>query len=416
MKINNLVRTPEAVAVWLEAKSCYSDAALPKDVWKHRDPLYRDETASLSEIMKDARAKQQPTFEETIAAQGAGNWSQQLHFSWDVLLRELYLPALGDTQVSAKRMTFANFWAAVVDSQWSHYSTPCDEKLTILESLFLPSSSPERKHSGFLLLGKVVATVPAEYLKEAFTTNTVLILATHLKVDERYLHRVAKKAVQALQDRASREPNIVLYAIQGLVLGPSGQYNFDATTKTKTVAKLLTTADLSTIRDLVSAVRDAMERPQALDGKQADVKRRAFADILVSICTRSMILMNKETDTSNSVAELVLDALIGLAYSNKPFRSNATVFEPIPSPECRAYLRSRIRTCLDQSLQHPATRSDLLRHTILSLQAVQGQEGGDHTIVDFDEETHEIVQRAWKSLRKISKTVGEVIERCYTWC
>ncbi len=118
LRANNLVRTPEGVAVWLEVRSCYPDAVLPKTVWKHRDPLCRDEAASIAEVMKDARAKQQPDSGEAAGAQGAGTWSQQLHFSWDMVLRELCLPAVRDVKVSSKRMTFAKFWADVVDSEY----------------------------------------------------------------------------------------------------------------------------------------------------------------------------------------------------------------------------------------------------------------------------------------------------------
>lgn len=119
LKANNLIRTAEGVALWLEVRNCYPDAVLPKNVWKHRDPLCRDEAASLAAVMKDARAKQQQDLNESTAPQGAGTWSQQLHFSWDVLLRELYLPAFGDAKTSSKRMTFAKFWADVVESQYS---------------------------------------------------------------------------------------------------------------------------------------------------------------------------------------------------------------------------------------------------------------------------------------------------------
>lgn len=278
--------------------------------------------------------------------------------------------------------------------------------LNIAGSLFSPSSSPERKHSGFLLLAKVVVTAPSQYIMDIFTINTVSLLVDHLKIDERYLHRSANKAMQALQSRAIREPSIVSCVIQGLVLGPSGLYNFDTISKTKNVAKLLRAADQSTSRDLVLAVRGAMEHPQEIDQKQADARRRAFADVLVSICTRALATINPENKTSTSVPEMVVDTLIGLAYSNRSFGQESMTFEPQPSTECRAYLRSRIRTCLDQSLQHLAVKFDLLRHTIHSVKAVQEQADGGHVIVELDERTKEIVGTAWKNVRKLFKTVS----------
>ncbi len=250
-----------------------------------------------------------------------------------------------------------------------------------------------------------MATVPAGYVTGAFTANTVLQLIHYLKVDERYLHRSANKAVQALQRRASQEPGIVVNAIQGLVLWTPGVYNFDAITKTKTVAKLLAVANLPTFVDLIPTIHGAIKRPQAIDDKQADAKRRAFADVLVSICTRTLAMISEENDAPRLVAGMVLDALIGLAYSNNSLGMDGRTFEPPPSSACREYFRSRVRTCLDHSLQHSATKAHLLRHTIDSLKAVQEQADPDDTTVEFDTETQKIVDTAWKSVRKISKNV-----------
>jgi uncharacterized protein YdbL (DUF1318 family) len=282
-----------------------------------------------------------------------------------------------------------------------------DEDLIVVESLFAPSSSPERKHSGFLLLAKIVAIAPSEFLKSVFTTNTILQLVNHLKTDERYLHRSATKTMQVLQSRAKRDPSIVSYTIQGLVLEASGLYNFDSVTKTKTVAKLLSAADLSALQVLVPAVRDAIEHPQAADDKQVNSKRRVFCDILVAICARVFAVENGDSDSSSSLAKKILDTLIGLAYSNKSLASGGRTFEPLPSSECREYLRSRLRTSLDQSSQHRAMKSDLLRHTIQGLKAVQEQANGDHVIVEFDKQTEEIVKTVWKRLRKIYKKVSQ---------
>ena len=273
----------------------------------------------------------------------------------------------------------------------------------IIDSHFSPNSSPERKHGGLLLLEKVMATAPSKYLKDIFTTNTVLVLVNHLKVDERYLHRSATKVMQALQSRAKRDPSIVCCAFQGLILGTSGFYNFDTLTKTKTVAKLLAAADLSTFHSLVPAVRGAIERPQAVDDKQADARRRVFADILVTICARALAMTNNESDSAKSVAEMVLDALIGPAYSNKAFGSDDGAIEPPPSSQCREYLRSRVRTCLDQSSQH---RIDLLRHIVRSLKVLHEQGDCDQVSIEFDEQTRSIVETAWKKFKKTSTSVG----------
>ncbi len=117
LKANSLVRTPEGVAIWLEIRTCFTDAVLPKRIWKHRDPLCKDEAALLSDVMKDAKAKQLTESGESTTSQGAGTWSQQLHFSWDVILSSLFLPVVQTRKVSSKRITFAEFWSDVVDSE-----------------------------------------------------------------------------------------------------------------------------------------------------------------------------------------------------------------------------------------------------------------------------------------------------------
>ena len=117
LKANSLVRTPEGVAIWLEIRTCFADAALPKSVWKHRDPLCKGEAALLSDVMRDAKAKQLTNSGESATSQGAGTWSQQLHFSWNVILGNLFLPAVQNSKVSSKRITFAEFWTDVVDSE-----------------------------------------------------------------------------------------------------------------------------------------------------------------------------------------------------------------------------------------------------------------------------------------------------------
>lgn len=117
LKANSLVRTPEGVAIWLEIRTCFADAALPKSIWKHRDPLCKEEAALLSDVMKDAKAKQLTDSGETATSQGAGTWSQQLHFTWDVILSSLFRPAAQNSKVLSKRITFAEFWIDVVDSE-----------------------------------------------------------------------------------------------------------------------------------------------------------------------------------------------------------------------------------------------------------------------------------------------------------
>ena len=252
-----------------------------------------------------------------------------------------------------------------------------------------------------------MATSPFVVLQHVFTANTIQLLVNYLKIDERYLHKSATKVIQALQARANWEPSIVSHTVRGLVLGSSGLHNFDKVTKTKTVSNLLKAADLASYEDLVAAVGDAMEQPQTNDEKQVDSIRRAYADILVSICSRALSIVSDDDQRPNAVAQMVLDALIGLAYAQKSFASTGRNFQPPPSHEARAYLRSRIKICLDQNLQDNLRKFHLLRHTINRLKEIQNQAAGaDHSIIEFDAATQDIHDTALKNLKKISKIVG----------
>ena len=152
-----------------------------------------------------------------------------------------------------------------------------------------------------------------------------------------------------------------------------------------------------------------MEQLHTADEKQIDAIRRAFADILVSVYNRVLGSVSDDDSARVSVAEMVLDALIGISYSNKSLTSDSRLIDPLPSSECRAYIRSRIRNCLDERLQTNMTKSHLLRHTIHRLKELQNHEAGaDHTVIEFDTETRDIFDAALKNLRKILKTVSLV--------
>ena len=118
LREKNLVRTPEGLAIWLQIQSCFPETKLPKGVWKHRDPLHKDELKALALVMKDAKARSQPEQDQSVQSQGAAVWTQQLHFAWDVLLAELQrTPGANLHGRTAKRITLPDFWMTIVDGQ-----------------------------------------------------------------------------------------------------------------------------------------------------------------------------------------------------------------------------------------------------------------------------------------------------------
>jgi DNA polymerase phi len=86
---HKMIRTPEGLAIWLEVSQAFPDTKLPKDVWKHRDPLSKKDITLLADVLKDAKTRSNSD-EDEHKSQGRAVWSAQLHFAWDVVLACLY--------------------------------------------------------------------------------------------------------------------------------------------------------------------------------------------------------------------------------------------------------------------------------------------------------------------------------------
>lgn len=236
------------------------------------------------------------------------------------------------------------------------------------------------------------------------------LLVTNLEAGDRYLNRSAKRTIEALQNRAKSEPGVVPHVVQGLVLGASGVHNFDAISKTKTIRKLLVAANLASCQALVPIIGSAIEEPQTSDESEADARRKSFTDILVVLYSRTFSMAtdpkNEAVSAPKRVAKMILDVLVAMGYAAKPLGSDGRMFKPPPTSQCRAYVRSRIRTCLDQSLRDRQNKLDLLRHTIDSLKDIHTQKDSEFAITEFDAATQEIVDGAWIGLSEMKKAVS----------
>jgi DNA polymerase phi len=238
----------------------------------------------------------------------------------------------------------------------------------------------------------------------------VSLLIANLEASDRYLNKSAKKTMEALQTRARSEPSVIPHVVQGLVLGASGVHNFDTVSKTKTIRKLLAAADLASCQNLVPVIGGAIEQPQTNDEKEADARRKSYTDMLVALYSRTLAMAiepnNQAIPAPKEVAGMILDVLVAIGYSRKPLGSAGRIFKPPPTSQCRAYIRTRIRTCLDQSLHDRQNKLDLLRHTIGSLREIQCQKKSDFALTEFDAATQEIVDKAWEGLSEMKKAVS----------
>lgn len=130
-----LIRTPEGVAVWLVAVDKFPRANIPRQYWRHGDPLSHKDVVSLAEILKDTH-QQSGNVKDDFESQGAASWSGRPHFAWDVVFGKLYQESEDGTRSVAgqkiekkgqkkvkgtsenprsEQVSFETFWKVVVD-------------------------------------------------------------------------------------------------------------------------------------------------------------------------------------------------------------------------------------------------------------------------------------------------------------
>lgn len=109
-KVNSqsFFKTPEGVALWVLGHKNFPELTMPKDVFRHNDPLHRKEKTNLARILKETAPIERSDREEKHAQTGI--WFPKLHFAWDVVLASLLEPG-------KKQVTFSEFWKETVDGK-----------------------------------------------------------------------------------------------------------------------------------------------------------------------------------------------------------------------------------------------------------------------------------------------------------
>ncbi|KAK0520550.1 DNA-directed DNA polymerase [Tilletia horrida] len=172
------------------------------------------------------------------------SWTPDLHLVWDQLLDIYYPPsavASPPTLLRTGAAPFADFFRVLID-----------------ESLFAPTSSPERKSWGFTLVQHLLArlaakTNAAQRIRDVpllFQPNFVRTWINQLSDSSRILHKAARKTAQALLNTLQTTPAPAdqrtltsLALLTTLLTPPLGLRNFDQVTKTRTIEGILATLD-----------------------------------------------------------------------------------------------------------------------------------------------------------------------------
>ena len=120
---HGLAKTPEGIAVWLQAQSTDVSVRLPEGIWHKNDPLHRKEKIALAKILRGASATKPVEQADIDTVSREGNLSSDLHFAWDVVVATLLRqPDFGVSKHKkhASRLTFQEFWKEAVDGMIIH--------------------------------------------------------------------------------------------------------------------------------------------------------------------------------------------------------------------------------------------------------------------------------------------------------
>lgn len=418
MSSNDLARTPEGVSIWVATRDMFPNAKLPPKIWKYDDPLDSRERGILPKIMKESSTAEPEEGNKGNTQKPSGVWNPKLHFAWDAVLARVSddnkKQKPKDKTSKSSRLSFVDFWTELVDSKWKAiYILPF--RLMILtetifvDGLFSASSSEERKYWGFLLFVKVINGAPLQQASHVFTKNFVRCLMNQLAVEDRYLHRMASKAVKSLHARVSEEPFFAAAAVNGL-MGPAGSVNFDQVTKTKTVEKIVTEANADALNEIVTLFEKLIENPGTTDNKAASTTRQLLAGYLLSIVRAGASAKSESEDSMRNIFERILLVLVRFAYfKEKDDQSgDQSVVQPAVTEATQELFRSRINSCLNSIIANQKYATTVPYTIVQKIRDATKSEEYGKCIIEMDETIRNSVKIAFKSLKKLSSKVREL--------
>ncbi|KAI9367618.1 DNA polymerase phi-domain-containing protein [Aspergillus egyptiacus] len=378
---NDLSRTPEGVAIWLAAKDRFPGLSLPSKTWKNDDPLDSKERNQLAKVMKESSSGESGG-EGEGAAKPSGVWNSKLHFAWDALLTSLNSTPTKESKSkgSGSRLSFLDFWTEVVDN-----------------GLFAAASSEERKYWGFLLFNKVLNEHKLELASLVFTKNLVRCLMNQLAVEDRYLHRMAVKAAKSIQARVLKEPEFAAASVKGL-MGSAGSVNFDQVTKTKTVEKIISEANLDAVNQMLPLFEKLVASPGTSESKAAASSRQVLAGLLLSMVRARATATDAAEEASEAALERILLIFARFAY----FTSDDKDIQPPVIQQTQELFRSRINSCLNSIIAAQKHANTLPYAVVRKIRDAAKSEEFGKFIIGMDDTLKDSVKGAFKALKKLS--------------
>ena len=264
-------------------------------------------------------------------------------------------------------------------------SSPSFRHTTIVlsapDGLFAPTSTDQRKYWGFQLFQRHVREIPTDEIPSLLSKNQNRCLVNQLANPTRTLHAIAGKSQAAILARAKKDPSAIVLIIT-TIIQTHGYTQFDASTKTKTVEKLLALAEPNSLQQIGNVLKEIIVDPGTTDEREAHRIRQTTADQLVSL-VRSLALSEKgqeipqprgQDDEASQQSRKFIDNVFEVfamgAYSDDSPEHQRQASIPF-SVQSKEMFRSRITSCLTHLIEkdsspvyHPFQLVQAIRKTI----------------------------------------------------
>ena len=403
---NGLTRTPEGVAIWLASQSTLQ-IQLPPAVWEHDDPLHRKEKSTIVKIITETFPPESSKEKGNTATGKKRNWSPKLHFAWDVVLSALIKEQHSEARqkTHSERLSLKVFWNEVVDSEFSSEGQRPIPNSTE-DSLFSTVASDQRKFWGFVVFQRVLQSGPADVMPIIFSTNLMRCFVNQLASSERYLYRIAQNALKSIFARVDQERSATIAILKCLSRTPSGAFNFDQVTKTKTLEKLLSRVEDSALLDLIPLFSQLLACPNPEDSVAATASRRMVADQMVALIRSRQNVAARKIDESvelTAFVRRVLSLFAEYGYFVReadPLADDQETNPPI-SASSREMFRSRILSCVTHILAKHAQPADFSYELIAFIRSMAQKSEKGRFLFESDSAIKRVIDKAFVTLDKI---------------
>lgn len=249
----------------------------------------------------------------------------------------------------------------------------------------------------------MVKDCPESLLSSIFTLSFMRCLMNQLAGHERFLHVAAEKATKVMLARARSDPTATRHILEALLIGSSGDINYDTVTKTKTIESLLSQTSDSALREIVIVYRELILRPDVQDIKEAAARRQVAADQLL-FAFRSMAMEQTESEGNLVPTESVILLFSRCAYfdlNGLPDEHSSKPSPPI-SQASREIFRLRISSCLAHLLGRMDNPARPVHDIVSTLSEWGENNGGGKLLLEADNTVRGVTRLAWEILEKVS--------------